>query len=98
RKELKFKTMKKMLVFIGAALLVLMGADQARAQEGVRLTLGYNINMPSGTFKDFMGQNSYRGFGGEVTYPLNANFRIGLGVAHSDYYEKTARQVYETKD
>jgi hypothetical protein len=92
------KKMKKIITYAVAALLISLGAAQVQAQEGVRLTLGYNINMPSGTYKEYLNKNSYRGFSGEITYPLNASLRLGLGVAHSDYYEKTSRQLYDSKE
>ena len=69
-----------------------------RAQEKLQFKVGYNTGLPLGTFKDFMGKNSFRGFLGELSYPVNDRLKIGLGVAYNDYYEKLPRQIYETKD
>ncbi len=78
-------------------LFWIAGAGSALAQERMQLKLGMNSGMPVGGFKDYMGKNSFRGFHGEVSYPVTARLHVGLGIAYNDYYEKTARQLYETK-
>lgn len=91
-------TMKKFIIYTFFTVFVACSANTLMAQEGLRLKLGYNTAMPLGSFKDFMGKNSFRGFHGELMYPINDKFDIGLGVASQDYYEKFPRQLYETKD
>src|SRR5688500_4080795 len=91
-------TMKKFIIYTIFTVFVACSANTLMAQEGLRLKLGYNTAMPVGSFKDFMGKNSFRGFHGELTYPINDKFDIGLGIASQDYYEKFPRQLYETKD
>lgn len=90
--------MKKIVAYISLALVLSAGYNMAAAQDGLQMKLGYNANMPVGSFKDFMGENSYRGFNGEISYPVNQRLRVGLGVAYNDYYEKIPRQTYQTKD
>lgn len=89
--------MKKFIYAICAMFIVFAAAD-LKAQDGLKLKIGYNTGMPVGSFKDFMGKNSYRGFHGDITYAINDKFDIGLGIASQDYYEKFPRQLYETKD
>lgn len=89
--------MKKFIYAICAMFVVFASAD-LKAQDGLKLKIGYNTGMPVGSFKDFMGKNSYRGFHGDITYAINDKFDIGLGIASQDYYEKFPRQLYETKD
>lgn len=89
--------MKKIIAYIAAALFISMGINKAQAQDELQLTIGYNANMPLGGFKDFMGKNSFRGFNGELSYPLNDRLRVGLGTFSSDYYVKYDRQIYDTK-
>lgn len=90
--------MKKSIIFIGILALAAFSAGSANAQERLRLKIGYNTGMPVGNFKDFMGNNSFRGFHGELSYPINRTISVGLGVATQDYYEKFPRQLYQTKD
>lgn len=68
------------------------------AQQRVQFKLGYNTGMPIGEFKDYMTKNSFRGFLGELSFPVNNRLKLGLGVSYNDYYEKVPRQIYETKD
>ena len=91
--------MKKIFIYISVFIAVVaVCSSTAIAQEGVRMRLGYNTGMPVGSFRDFMGKNSFRGYNGEISFPLNEQLRIGLGVQSNDYYEKFPRAVYDTKD
>ena len=54
--------MKKISAYIIFALLFSAGLNTAFAQKSLQLDLGYNAAMPVGSFKDFMGKNSFRGF------------------------------------
>jgi opacity protein-like surface antigen len=90
--------MKKIIVYIFFAAILTVGAVGAQAQERLQFKVGYNTGMPIGSFKDFMGKNSFRGFLGELNYPINNRLKVGLGVSYNDYYEKLPRQTYETKD
>lgn len=90
--------MKKIFVYIVLVIAFTAGVSQLRAQEKLQMKIGYNTGMPIGDFKNFMGKNSFRGFLGELNYPINNRLKVGLGVSFNDYYEKIPRQVYETKD
>lgn len=89
---------KSILKYIGFAIIFSFCITQLQAQEKLKVKIGYNTGMPAGTFRDFMGKNSFRGFLGELAYPVNERLKIGLGVSYNDYYEKLPRQIYETKD
>ena len=90
--------MKKSIIYIVMLIAGLGTVGALNAQSGLQMRLGYNPAMPVGSFKDFMGKNSFRGYQGEISYPLSANLRIGLGVSFNDFYEKHPRQLYNTKD
>lgn len=88
----------KLAGIVGLMLVCwLAGTGTAMAQERMQLKLGLNSGMPVGSFKDYMGKNSFRGFHGEISYPVSSRLHVGLGVAHNDYYEKVPRAIYETK-
>jgi hypothetical protein len=90
--------MKKKIVYTAFCLALVMCMNVLHAQQRVQMKIGYNIGMPVGSFKSFMDKNSFRGYYGEVSYLLNDQWKIGLGVQNNDYYEKFPRAIYETKD
>lgn len=81
--------------YILFSLTLLLGAISLQAQDRLMLKLGYNTGMPVGKFKDYMGNNSFRGFLGELAYPVTEQLKVGLGVSFNDYYEKIPRQLYQ---
>lgn len=84
--------------FLVGLLLLIFNIDGLKAQQKLQLKLGYNTGMPIGSFKDFMGKNSFRGYLAELNYPLSDRLKVGLGVSYNDYYEKLPRQLYHTPD
>jgi outer membrane protein W len=79
--------------------IVLMAFISGQAQQKLEMKLGYNFNMPVGSsFKTAVSKTSFRGFNGELTYPINNQLSVGLGVMYNDFYQKYPRQVYDTKD
>ena len=76
-------------------LVSIITFSKVHAQDQLMFKVGYNTGMPVGTFKDYMGKNSFRGFLGEISYPVNERLKIGLGVSFNDYYEKLPRQLFE---
>ena len=89
--------MKNIFAFI---ILVLgaVGFSDVQAQDRLMLKVGYNTAMPVGTFKDYMGKNSFRGYRGEILYPVNEQLKVGLGVTYNDFYEKLQRKLYQTSE
>lgn len=77
-----------------AALFVVAGMS-VHAQDRLLFKVGYNPGFPVGSFKDFMGKNSFRGYTGELSYPVSERLKIGLGVSYNDFYEKHPRQLYQ---
>ena len=75
-----------------------VGFSDVQAQDRLMLKVGYNTAMPVGTFKDYMGKNSFRGYRGEILYPVNEQLKVGLGVTYNDFYEKLPRKLYQTSE
>ena len=91
--------MKKIIVYTGICLALLMCVNKTQAQIGeMQMRIGYNTGMPVGSFKNFMDKNSFRGYFGDVTYGITDRWRVGVGVQYNDYYQKFPRAVYQTKD
>ena len=82
--------MKKIIV----AIVLVFGVVSLHAQDKLLFKVGYNPGFPVGSFKDFIGKNSFRGYIGELAYPVNDRLKVGLGVSFNDFYEKQPRQLY----
>jgi hypothetical protein len=68
----------------------------ASAQQKLKMEFGYNISAPLGSFKnDFIGNTSYKGGYGELSYTINPKFSLGLYSGFQSYYQKYDRQVYK---
>ena len=90
--------MKRITRYIITGLVLVAGFSDLQAQDRLLFKVGYNTGMPVGSFKDHMGKNSFRGFRGEIAYPVNERLKIGLGVTYNDYYEKLPRKSYQTSE
>jgi opacity protein-like surface antigen len=94
----KSEEMKNYLTLAGLCLVMLFLYSDLNAQQRLSMDLGYSINRPSGQFDQVISKPSYRGFKGGISYAINEQFDVGLGVLYSDFYEKTPRQVYQTAE
>jgi opacity protein-like surface antigen len=89
------KTMKS-IVF---TLVALVSFNALHAQKGVtKLGVNYSVALPTGSFKNVVTENSYRGWGVDVLHGINDKLQVGLGVSFQDFYQKNDRQVYHTGD
>src|SRR6185295_7455748 len=88
--------MKRIIIL--TALVTAISFYKAEAQDRLLFKIGYNTGMPVGSFKDYMGKNSFRGYRGELLYPVNEQLKVGLGVSFNDFYEKLPRQQYQTSE
>ena len=79
-------------------LITAIGVSAANAQDRLLFKIGYNTGMPVGSFKDYISKNSFRGYRGELLYPVNEQLKVGLGVTFNDFYEKIPRKNYQTSD
>ena len=88
--------MKRILIL--AIIFIACTFCSANAQERLQLKIGYNTGMPVGSFKDYMGKNSFRGYRGDLLFPVNEQLKVGLGVSFNDFYEKLPRQNFQTSE
>jgi hypothetical protein len=88
--------MKRLIILITFITAIgILGAD---AQDRLLFKIGYNTGMPVGSFKDYISKNSFRGYRGELLYPVNERLKVGLGVTFNDFYEKIPRKNYQTSE
>lgn len=90
--------MKPYKIFFIIASIFITSATFAQ-QGRMTLNLNYSVNMPTGTFKsDLVNNTSFRGWNASLMYGINDRFSIGLQSGFNDYSQKFPRQVYDTKD
>lgn len=90
--------MNKILIYALFAFTFVLATAGVKGQDRLMFKVGYNTGMPIGSFKDYMGKNSFRGYVGELVYPVSEQLNVGLGVSFNDYYQKHPRQLYELQE
>ena len=88
--------MKRIIIL--TVIVTSLGICSAEAQDRLLFKVGYNTGMPVGSFKNYIGKNSFRGYRGELLFPVSEQVKVGLGVSFNDFYEKLPRQQYQTSD
>lgn len=89
---------KKFLIYSFTVVTLVFGVNETKAQDRLMFKIGYHPSFPLGSFGEKMGNNSFRGYVGEFLYPMNEQWKVGLGVSFNDYYEKHPRQLYEMEE
>ncbi|MFI5193408.1 MAG: hypothetical protein ACHQD7_05105, partial [Chitinophagales bacterium] len=87
--------MRSLFRYSFIASLILMACVQAKAQNPVELNIGYQMNIPAGSFRNYITHPAYKGFTAGLSVPLNDQFSLGLSVAYNDYYQQYPRAVYD---
>lgn len=87
--------MRSLIKYCIIGAIALTAGTAAHAQHELQLNLDYNVNVPTGAFKDFVSHPAYKGFTAGLAYPLNDQLSIGLSFGYNDYYQKYPRQVYD---
>jgi len=78
-----------------AFLLLAVGtAAQAQYHNDLQFNVNYNVNIPSGSFRNFITNPAYKGFTAGLAYPITSQLRVGLSLGYNDYYQKYPRRVY----
>jgi hypothetical protein len=76
------------------ALFLSLAFYRANAQHALEVHAGYEMNIPSGSFRNYITDPAYKGFTVSLAYPFNEQFSLGLAVSYNDYYQKYGRKVY----
>jgi opacity protein-like surface antigen len=80
-------------------IVIVLIAAGARAQDGrLRLNINYIVASPSGSFKDFIEESSWRGWTANLLYGITPKFSVGLGLGFHDFYQKYPRAVYTLEE
>ncbi len=85
---------------ISILFLILFSAFAAQAQlKGeTKFNIRYNVGLPTGSFKEQLSENSFRGLNGSILYGLSDQLSIGFATGFQDFYQKTPRQLYKLED
>jgi opacity protein-like surface antigen len=87
--------MRSLFRYSFIASLILIVCVQVKAQNPLELNIGYQMNIPAGSFRNYISNPAYKGFTAGLAVPLNDQFSLGLSVAYNDYYQKYSRAVYD---
>jgi opacity protein-like surface antigen len=69
------------------------------AQTGsLRLNVNFTVANPTGSFKDFIEESSWRGWTANLLYGVNEKISVGLGIGFHDFYQKYPRAVYKLQE
>jgi len=94
-KKKKMKTIQ----LIAICALFFLFVNKTHAQNGnVTMKLNYSAAIPTGEFKSFVGNTSFRGAGGEVMYHFNKKFSLGGAAGFQDFYQRYPRALYKLDD
>ncbi len=89
----------KLIRKISAIILGFVLAYPATGQKGfTKGYVGYSVNIPSGSFHDFIGDPSFRGVELGLLHGVSDKIAIGFGTCFQDFYQKYPRQVYKADD
>jgi opacity protein-like surface antigen len=90
------KIINKVGLMLVAVLLIAVG--DASAQR-LKININYSAAMPaSSNFKNFVGENSLRGWNANLLYDVSDQLSLGLGVGSQSFYERFPRGVYKTAE
>jgi hypothetical protein len=90
--------MRSLIKYLVIVPVLALACIQANAQSSAELSVGYQINIPAGSFRNYITTPAYRGFNAALAFPLNDQLSLGLLVAHNDFYQKYPRAVYPNGD
>ena len=89
----------KNIKIIFSLFAFLLSAFMAKAQKGESyFNISYNAACPTGSFKNVVSSNSFRGFNASVLYGASDKLSIGLATGFQDFYQKYPRQLYKLSD
>ena len=90
--------MKNKKIFI-LFVFTLFSAFTLNAQQGVNyFTINYTAAFPTGSFKDIVSSNSYRGFSASFLHNVSDKVGLCIGTGFQDFYQKNPRQLYKLSD
>lgn len=86
--------MRSWIKYGSIAAIILATCSEARAQDVLQLNIGYNVNIPTGGFKNYVTNPAYKGFTAGMSYALSSQLSLGLNVGYNDFYQKYPRAQY----
>lgn len=92
-KSLTYKIAGILILF----LMMLPHSGQAQYKP-LQLDLNYSASGGTGSFRNFIGKNSWSGWQGNLYYSLNNRLSVGLGSGYQNFYQQYPRQMYKLSD
>src|SRR5690348_1473967 len=89
------KNIKIIVSFVFFAFTVLT----LNAQTGEnKISINYSAAFPTGSFKNTVSSNSFRGFNASFLHGISDRVSVGLGTGFQDFYQKNPRELYKLAD
>lgn len=85
----------KTLRILSFSFLFLTSGIYAYDQRRVMMNVNYSVNVPIGSFSDYIGNTSFRGWNASIAYRLNEKISIGGVIGFQDFYQKNERALYK---
>lgn len=80
-------------------IVFLFAAFSLKAQQGENhFNISYSAALPTGSFKNIVSSNSFRGFSAGFLHGISDKVSIGLATGFQDFYQKYPRQLYKLSD
>jgi hypothetical protein len=86
--------MKSILKFLGVSTAMILTCSTTRAQDKLKMSLAYRVDVPSGDFTNYVSNPAGRGFNAAVAFALNNKLSIGGNIGYNDFYQKFSRSAY----
>ncbi|MFT3933263.1 MAG: outer membrane beta-barrel protein [Chitinophagaceae bacterium] len=88
----------KKIKYIAVAIALLCSTGVFAQWNPATLKIDYSVGIPTGSFKDVIGNTSFKGFGAELMFHVNDNLSLGLETGSQYYYQKYPRDIYKQSD
>lgn len=81
-----------LIVFLFSAIIV-------KAQKGENnFNISYSAAFPTGSFKNIVSDNSFRGFNASILHGVSDKVSVGFATGFQDFYQRYPRQLYKLSD
>jgi opacity protein-like surface antigen len=90
--------MKNSKIFF-SLIVFLFSAFIVNAQKGENnFNISYSAALPTGSFKNIVSSNSFRGFNASILHGVSDKISVGLSTGFQDFYQRYPRQLYKLSD
>lgn len=94
--------MKKIILFLTAVIGCATFANAQSYSYGNDMrqiiSLNYQVNVPTGSTKDFISNTSFEGLNFNWAYFVTDNLAVGVDLSYNNYQKNIAKQIYRPNE